>query len=511
MLISLSLGILIARYSLEKRYDLRQRFEQQLDIFITPISEVALPTKSRDELPPTLKALQYIFVTPAINEKIFLLLEQKFCAGKKKTGRPGMDLWHILVLAVIRHTLNTDWDRLTYISNYDLLVRSILGVHRDLDNNEFEYQNILDNVSKIDEQMLQKINDIVVEAGQQLVKNNEPLHLKTDSYALETNVHFPTDLNLLWDSCRKSIDTVLNMRQCTDIAGWRKIKDIRKTLKSQFRATSHQVFKGKNEAQKKKLVKQYLQQAKVLEQKCDAIFKQTFLLINPKSQTKIEQLLANLKSYNDYNKLFSNQIERRILKGIKIPADEKIYSIFEPYSNWISKGKAHKKVEMGELLLITTDQYQYIVDYKIMFEEKDATQIPSLLQRIETKYKFREIYSHSFDKGFWSKNNWDELEASKIQNPVLPKRGKYSKSDVEREASKGFKQLRNKHSAVESNINMLEHHGLGRCKDKGITGFKRCVGLSILAYNLHIMGNQLQAIEKAKEKKRLLLLRKLAA
>lgn len=149
---------------------MRQRFEQQLDIFATPISEVSFPVKSRDELPPTLRALQYIFVTPAINEKIFLLLEQKFCAGEKKTGRPGMDLWHVLVLAVIRHTLDTNWDRLTYISNYDLLVRSILGVQPSLENNEFEYQNILDNVSKIDEEMLQKINDIVVEAGQQLVK-----------------------------------------------------------------------------------------------------------------------------------------------------------------------------------------------------------------------------------------------------------------------------------------------------------------------------------------------------
>ncbi|AYD47553.1 hypothetical protein [Arachidicoccus soli] len=86
---------------------------------------------------------------------------------------------------------------------------------------------------------------------------------------METNVHFPTDLNLLWDSCRKSIDTVSKLHQYTVISGWRKIKGIRKTIKSQFRATSHQVFKGKNEAQKKAIVKQYLQQAKQVEQKCD--------------------------------------------------------------------------------------------------------------------------------------------------------------------------------------------------------------------------------------------------
>ncbi len=63
--------------------------------------------------------------------------------------------------------------------------------------------------------------------------------------------------------------------------------------------------------------------------------------------------------------------------------------------------------------------------------------------------------------------------------------------------------------AVESNINMLEHHGLNRCMDKGILGFKRYAGLSVLAYNLHILGNALKENKLAegqrKEKRRLKL------
>ena len=46
---------------------------------------------------------------------------------------------------------------------------------------------------------------------------------------------------------------------------------------------------------------------------------------------------------------------------------------------------------------------------------------------------------------------------------------------------------------------MLEHHGLNRCMEKGLHGFKRCVGLSVLAYNLHILGNILQAADRKKE------------
>ncbi len=86
-----------------------------------------------------------------------------------------------------------------------------------------------------------------------------------------------------------------------------------------------------------------------------------------------------------------------------------------------------------------------------------------------------------------------------MEHGVLPKKGKHTIADKEREDNDTFKILRNKHSAVESNINMLEHHGLNRCRDKGISSFKRCVGLSVLAYNLHHIGNYLIEEEKKKQ------------
>ena len=155
---------------------MRQRFEQQISLGSELISAVKFPLRSRDELPPVLKALQYIYVTPEINEKVFSLLEDKVCKGKKKTGRPGMDLWHILVLAVVRHTLDTNWDRLEHVANFDLLTREILGIHVNLwgaEKKEFSYQTIIDNVSLVDEQLLHEINQLVVEHGQDLLKKKE--------------------------------------------------------------------------------------------------------------------------------------------------------------------------------------------------------------------------------------------------------------------------------------------------------------------------------------------------
>ncbi len=479
---------------------MRQRFEQQISLGSELISAVKFPLRSRDELPPVLKALQYIYVTPEINEKVFSLLEDKVCKGKKKTGRPGMDLWHILVLAVVRHTLDTNWDRLEHVANFDLLTREILGIHVNLwgaEKKEFSYQTIIDNVSLVDEQLLHEINQLVVEHGQDLLKKKgeeNVLKLKTDSYALETNVHFPTDLNLLWDSIRKVLDLV---EKLTSSNGWRKIKCIRSNGKSIFRYTSKQVFRGGYKESKKteQAVKTYLKYAR-------QIYDRTEVVIPTKGNAiRTMVLLEELKHYRKYLQLFVDQVERRLIKGEEIAASEKIFSIFEPHTEWIKKGKLYPNVELGKLLLITTDQFQFIVDYKVMEHEKDASQVFSLYGRLKTNFPTNKIASHSFDKGFYSKENFNIILAAGTEQIILPKKGRKNKEEHERESHPQFKRLRNQHSAVESNINMLEHHGLNRCPDKGLPGLKEYVGLSVLAYNLHIFGNQLIAIEKKKQER----------
>ena len=81
---------------------MRQRFESQPLFQIMPIERIVLPAHSRDQLPPILAGLQWIWLHPILRGQIFELLERVVLAGKKATGRPGMDLWQILVLGVVR-------------------------------------------------------------------------------------------------------------------------------------------------------------------------------------------------------------------------------------------------------------------------------------------------------------------------------------------------------------------------------------------------------------------------
>ena len=288
----------------------------------------------------------------------------------------------------------------------------------------------------------------------------------------------------MWDSARKCISSIEKLvKKYPEITGWRNIKYWFRELKNQIRAIS-QSSKKKEEV-RKQLVEDYTQKAKLFSQKID----------NEKDSLPINDYkdLSILLELDYYLKMLDKHIdlpERRVLKGETIPHDEKIFSIFETYTEWITKGKQHKPMELGKNVQITSDQYHLIVDFHIMEKETDSTTVISLGDRILNKYK---VSSWSFDKGFFSKEN-KELLSMFIENLIMPKKGKLNKTEKEQEHQPIFKKLRNKHSAVESNINELEHRGLDRCPDRGIRNFKRYIALGVSAYNLNRIGAELSTL-----------------
>jgi hypothetical protein len=481
---------------------MRHKFQQQLTIGITPISEVKIPTKSRDELPPVLAALQHIFNTPALNEKVFAILEAKIKADKKNTGRTGMDLWEILVLAVVRMALNINYDRLHYLSNFDKLVREIMGVeNRVSEGKTYGLQTLKDNVSLLDEETVNQINTLVVETAHQFVlKKNETLRIKSDTYVLETNVHFPTDLNLLWDSARKCIDIMTYCKKNYNLKEWRKSSFWRSSLKSLMRSCGKACASTSKNKQTviRSRVEEYLRLSKEIDEKVTKGAAQ--LKVSPLIDWPLLYILEELDYYQKMLKKHIDLVDRRLLRGEQIPTEEKIYSIFEPHTEWISKGKQNKKVELGHKILIATDQNHFIIHHVVIDKQADNNLAIPLVDALLNKYKNRKIESLSLDKGFYSKEN-KELLSLEIPAVIMPKKGKPTKAEKEEESAKPFKKLRNAHSAVESNINQLEYNGLDRCPDKGIRGYKRYVSLGILSYNLHRLGRVLQQQARREIKK----------
>ncbi len=119
----------------------------------------------------------------------------------------------------------------------------------------------------------------------------------------------------------------------------------------------------------------------------------------------------------------------------------------------------------------------------------------------ETQARYPTLRVCSFDKGFHSPANQIEL-AKKLDRVVLPKKGRCNKMEQERQNSEEFKTSRRKHSAVESGINALEVHGLDRCLDHGLNGFKRYVTLAAVTGNLLKPGTELQKKTWKQEKRK---------
>ena len=147
---------------------MRKRFEQQLSIGILPIEKTEVSPKIKDALTELLAALLKIYKTPEYNEKIFSIIERYISKNKKNTGRNGMSLWQIFILAQVRLCENISYTKLHALANNHLTLRCLLGTGADnggFTRIEFEYQNIYDNVSGLSDEMLKELNEIIVEFG----------------------------------------------------------------------------------------------------------------------------------------------------------------------------------------------------------------------------------------------------------------------------------------------------------------------------------------------------------
>jgi hypothetical protein len=470
---------------------MRQRFELQLSICQTPISEIYIHPKSKNSLEQLIAALKEIYCNKEYNDKIFCIIEKYLPKVDRKNGRPGMNLWTIFVLSQVRMCLGLSYNMLHHLANNDILLRKLLGIS-DLFGSApfiFEYQNIYDNVSKLNDDMLKEINDVIVDFGHTKVfkkKGTTALRLKTDSFVVESNVHFPTDYNLLWDCVRKSLDTVkIFLKKHPGIKGWRKLKNWRSELKSLMREVGRISGGGGKNKQEKlhQAVLLYLEKSRLLVEKIELES-----VHFPLSDMSDLAAICALEGYMRLTVKHIDLLERRIVKGETIPHAEKMMSIFETYTEWVAKGKFRPSVEFGKKVSITTDQFDLIVHHIVMSDVQDRDIVIEIADAMLNKYK--RISSMSFDKGHWRAENKALLELE-IPLVVLPKLGKCNAKEKEFENSTKFKCLKNKHSAIESNINELEHRGLDRCPDRGYFHYTTYIALGVCAYNLKKIGKKI--------------------
>jgi hypothetical protein len=486
---------------------MRKVIDLQMEFWKKDIANIEFDLQSRDEIPKLLMGLQYIYRTSSIREKVFEILKQIVPKKSHETGRPGMDLWKILVLGTLRLNCNWDNDKVHEMANNHNKLREMLGHSKTDFDSQYALQTIRDNLALLTPAILDEINQIVVKAGHRIISPDKDPQLRgsCDSFVVETDVHYPTDINLLFDAIRKMISLIAILCSEIGITAWRqshknilKVKRLLRGIQRLRRSTS------KDEAKIQKRDQLITAKHQNYIDVCQGFViraKETIRILRELGILSMSQelRLISIEEYIRHAERQIDQIRRRVVFDEKIPHKEKVFSIFEPHTEWISKGKAGVPQELGLAVCVHKDQYGFILHHRVMQQETDDKVAVVMVQ--ETKDRFENLFGSSFDRGFYSPENKSQL-AEILDYVVLPKKGRLSAKDKVIELSEEFVESRRKHSAVESSINALENHGLDRCLDHGLHGFERYVALSVLARNIQILGHLLQQKELKKQKRR---------
>lgn len=484
---------------------MRNVMDPQRRLGSVDIGEIELDLQSRDDVPKLLRGLQHIYTQPRLRERVFAILREvrPQRAGSREQadaqrGRPGMAQWKILVLGVLRLGLNADYDRIHELANQHGTLRQMLGHDPWADQTRYKLQTLKDNLRLFTPAVLDRINQEVVRAGHEAlgVDAQQGLNVRCDSFVVETDVHYPTDINLLWDALRKTIEICTDLSQRHRLDGWRQSAYQLRQAKRLYRqaqqckhSTSQDEDKRRVQQEKVRQAHQdYLSQARQIVRKAE----QTRDQAAPATMFGAAEV-AELNTFIGYAWHQIDLIDRRVLQGQKIPHEEKVFSLFEPHTEWISKGKAGVPVELGLRVAVAEDQHRFILLHLVMQRTTDDAVAVPLVEQVSQR--FGKPASVSMDKGFHSRDNQVRL-AEVVELPVVPRKGRLSEAARAQEGSAEFIRLRRQHSAVESAINALEVHGLDRCPDHGITGFKRYAALAVVARNVLRLGDILMQQDK---------------
>lgn len=478
---------------------MRKMTDPQMKLGEIDISQIEFDERSRDDIPKVLKGLQQIYIDPQVRAEVFAILDEMVPAGvNRNNGRPGMDLWRILVLGTVRLCCDLDYDRLHDLVNNHKTLREMIG-HEWLDDTaRYSLKTIKNNVALLTPEVLEKVNDVVVRLGHKALgkKKDDALGGRVDSFVVETNAHYPTDANLLFDATRKTIETISLIEQ---IAGWRQgeyqIKKMRKLLRkienAKRGASKSRSKNARDEAALKKKYKNYLGAAAELADRASA----GIGALSTAGRLENEPLVKQAEEYIGHARRQMGQIRRRVFEGETIPHAEKVFSIYQPHTEWIVKGKAGVPQELGLNICVIEDRHGFILRHIVMQKQTDVDVAVPITAA--AKAAFPALNRVSYDRGFYSPENKKKL-AALLDTAVMPKKGR----PAPEESDAAFVRGRHAHAAVESAINALESHGLDRCPDSGIEGFKRYAALAILGRNLHKLGGIMLGKEHKREKRK---------
>jgi IS5 family transposase len=209
-------------------------------------------------------------------------------------------------------------------------------------------------------------------------------------------------------------------------------------------------------------------------------------LADPLAAAAVAALVSEIEQYGDLAERVMTQTRRRVLNGESVPVHEKIFSLFEPHTDLIKRGKAQRPVEFGHKVFLAESGEGLITDYRVLDgnPSDDGHVAPSLHQHRDTFGHVPALYAA--DRGFYTAANVEVVTGAGVRTECLPQRGGTKTAErTAHEKRRAFKRGQRFRAGIEGRISvLLRGRGMRRCPLEGRDRFEVFVGAAVLANNL---------------------------
>jgi hypothetical protein len=472
-----------------------------------PIPAVPLNLDCRDEIIPILRALQQVYGDAQARRELLTLVGKDINpTTSRRHGRRGLNYWEITVIAAVRLGCNLDYDKLQDLAENHRRLQQIMGIGDwEVEEVDFDARRLEDNVIKLRPETLKMLNDLIVRVGHALAPTAIAA-VRGDTFVVETNIHYPSESTVIGDGLRTILPLAARLAAQHSVDDWRQHKHLARKVRRLVQQIGRVArTKGQGTARVQPgyrdlltLAAEVLGRARRLLQVLEVVGDQPGRPLAELRNTPAPAAAGpRLAHYVALTEAVCDTARRRVLDGETVANADKVFSVFEPHTELIIRGKQPQDIQFGHSTLVIEDAAGFVIDYQVLADGVlDQDVVVPVMGKLQKRFGGK-IQSASFDRAFHTPENQEKLAAI-VGTPCLAAKGAEQGRKQQQQGSVAFRRARQRHPGVESAIGALQAgNGLKRCRDRSKRGYERYVGLGILGRNLHMLGKLLLAREQA--------------
>jgi IS5 family transposase len=408
---------------------------------------------------------------------------------KPARGRRGLTAPQVLRSLILMRLKNWDYRELRERIADGLTLRQFADFYCDPVPKHDAFNR---GFNRLTPETLKAVNDLLVQAAVKLGLE-DGAKLRVDTTVVETDIHHPTDNTLLWDVVRVLTRLVGRLAKALEVRRIKGFRDRRRSAHRRMYEIQRMTTRQRQGAGSRQtatyraligIAEEVMANAKAAGEMAAKMRGK-----DPFDAMTIAAIRDEIAHYCGLGARVIDQARRRVLDGEQVPTAEKIYSIFEPHTDLIKRGKVKTPVEFGHKVFLAESAKGLITQYEILKgNPSDEIHVAPSLQRHRRAFR-RAPDLYGADRGFFSEDNVATCVRGAVATVCIPQRGG-SKTPQRQayERSPAFKEGQRFRAGIEGRISVLMRgRGMKRCRAEGAERFALFVGAAVLANNLMII------------------------